>query len=66
MYAVVATVKIKDPEIAREALAGLRCRQFESGGISTAPMRSNQTDLRMTLADLFYDSDLPERLLPTP
>ncbi len=24
MYAVVATVKIKDPEVAREALAGLR------------------------------------------
>jgi hypothetical protein len=39
VYAVVATVKIKDPEAAREALAGLRCCQFEigQGGHSSKP-----------------------------
>jgi hypothetical protein len=65
MYTVVATVKIRDPDVARETLAALRCRQFESGGSSAAPMCSNQTYLRMTLADLFYGSDLPERPSPT-
>jgi hypothetical protein len=35
-------------------------RQFETGGSSAAPKCSNQTDLRLALADLFYGSDLPE------
>jgi hypothetical protein len=30
-----------------------------------APKCSNQTDLRLTLADLFYGSGLPERPSPT-
>jgi hypothetical protein len=38
-----------------------RDRQFETGGSSAAPKGSNQTDLRPTLADLFYGSDLPKR-----
>jgi hypothetical protein len=40
-------------------------RQFETGGSSAAPKCSNQTELRMTLADLFYGSNLPERPSPT-
>ena len=38
---------------------------LEEGGSSAAPECSNQTDLRLTLADPFYDSDLPERPSPT-
>jgi hypothetical protein len=34
-------------------------------GSSAARKCSNQTDLRLTLADLFYGSDLPERPSPT-
>jgi hypothetical protein len=40
-------------------------RPFESGRSSAPPECSNQTDLRLTLADLFYGSDLPERPSPT-
>jgi hypothetical protein len=40
-------------------------RVLERGGSSAAPTCSNQTDLRLTLADLFYGSDLPERPSPT-
>ena len=40
-------------------------RQFETGESSAAPKCSNQTDLRLTLADLFHGSDLPERPSPT-
>ena len=36
-------------------------RVLERGESSAAPRCSNQTDLRLTLADLFYGSDLPER-----
>jgi hypothetical protein len=38
---------------------------LERGGSSAAPKCSNQTDLRLTLADLFYGSDLPGRPSPT-
>jgi hypothetical protein len=40
-------------------------RVLEGGRSSAAPRCSNQTDLRLTLADLFYGSDLPERPSPT-
>jgi hypothetical protein len=36
-------------------------RVLERAGGSAAPKCSNQTDLRLTLADLFYGFDLPER-----
>jgi len=40
-------------------------RVLERAGSSAAPMCSNQTDLRLTLADLSYGPDLPERPSPT-
>ena len=40
-------------------------RARKGAGGSAAPKCSNQTDLRLTLADLFYGSDLPERPSPT-
>ena len=40
-------------------------RVLERGGSSAAPKCSNQTDLRLTLADLFHGSDLPGRPSPT-
>src|SRR6516225_9838320 len=40
-------------------------RRSESDEGGAAPKCSNQTDLGLTLADLFYRSDLPERPSPT-
>jgi hypothetical protein len=40
-------------------------RPSKLSGSSAAPKCSNQTDLRLTLADLFYGPDLPERPSPT-
>jgi hypothetical protein len=42
-----------------------RDRQVEWGRSSAGPKCSNRTDLRLTLADLFYGSDLPQRPTPT-
>jgi hypothetical protein len=36
-------------------------RRFEGCGSSAAPKCSNETELRLTLVDLFCGSDLPER-----
>jgi hypothetical protein len=36
-------------------------RQFQTGRSSAAPECSNHTDLHLTLTDLLYGSDLPER-----
>lgn len=57
MRAVVRT------ETPRPGRAKRRDRRFESGG-SAAQSAANHTDLRLTLADLFYGSNLPERPSP--
>jgi hypothetical protein len=38
---------------------------FRRDGKGAAPKCSNQTDLHLTLTDLFHGSDLPERPSPT-
>jgi len=59
-HTLLATAAVADGALRVAALIDIRHRRR-----SAAPKCSNQTGLRLTLADLFYGSDLPERPSPT-